>query len=164
MMSWIASVYECRLCTTLTWTHRVWFCMVCEQPAVDGRSGAAVTNRVFKLHWPSPLRLPTLHSGSSLAFFTYWGYLLSARGCSIFGTSALQSPTLHSDNQTFTCFTMTDDIGLREIFEHAHLKFTVSGLSKQASKHTHACAQWSHASVGLAQARPNNCTEVVKLL
>ena len=27
--------------------------------------------------------------------------------------------------------------------------------SKQASKHTHACAQCSHTSVGLAQARPN---------
>ena len=27
--------------------------------------------------------------------------------------------------------------------------------SKQASKHTHACAQCSHASVGLAQARSN---------
>jgi len=27
--------------------------------------------------------------------------------------------------------------------------------SKQASKHTHARVQWSHASVGLAQARPN---------
>ena len=26
--------------------------------------------------------------------------------------------------------------------------------SKQASKHTHACAQCSNASVGLAQARP----------
>ena len=28
--------------------------------------------------------------------------------------------------------------------------------SKQASKQAHACAQCSHASVGLAQARPNN--------
>ena len=27
---------------------------------------------------------------------------------------------------------------------------------KQASRHTHARAQCSHASVGLAQARPNN--------
>ena len=27
----------------------------------------------------------------------------------------------------------------------------------QASKHTHARAQCSHASVGLAQAHPNNC-------
>ena len=31
--------------------------------------------------------------------------------------------------------------------------------SVQASKHTHACAQWSHASVGLAQARPNDFTK-----
>ena len=53
-------------------------------------------------------------------------------------------------------------VDLREIFEYAHLKFTVSGqskqvrkqASKQASIDTHACAQCSHASVGLAQARP----------
>ena len=36
----------------------------------------------------------------------------------------------------------------------ADLKFSLSGRSNQASKHTPACAQWSHASVGLAQARP----------
>ena len=40
----------------------------------------------------------------------------------------------------------------REIFECAHLKLTVSGRSKQASKHT--LPQCSHASVGLAQACP----------
>ena len=54
---------------------------------------------------------------------------------------------------------MLHDINLREIFECAHLKFTVSGRSKQASKQaskqtnihiTHARAQCSHASVGLA--------------
>ena len=44
----------------------------------------------------------------------------------------------------------------REIFECAHLKFTVSGRSKQTNKHTHTSAQCSHASVGLTQARPNN--------
>ena len=43
----------------------------------------------------------------------------------------------------------------REIFEWAHLKFTVSGRSKQTSTDTHTRAQCSHASVGLAQARPN---------
>ena len=46
-------------------------------------------------------------------------------------------------------------INLREIFECAHLKFTVSGWSKQASIDTHTCAQCSDASVGLAQARPS---------
>ena len=44
----------------------------------------------------------------------------------------------------------------REIFEHAHLKLTVSGRSKQTSIDTHTLPQCSHASVGLAQARPNN--------
>ena len=38
--------------------------------------------------------------------------------------------------------------------KRAHIKFTVCGR-KQASKHTHARAQCSPASVGLAQARPN---------
>ena len=51
---------------------------------------------------------------------------------------------------------MLHDIDLREIFEYAHLKFMVSGRPKQASKHTHTCAQYSPASVGLAQARPNH--------
>ena len=40
-------------------------------------------------------------------------------------------------------------------FKHGHLKFLVSGRSKQASKCTHAYAQWSHASVGLAQINPS---------
>ena len=34
--------------------------------------------------------------------------------------------------------------------------------SKQASKHTHMRAQCSHASVGLAQARPNNVLSVLQ--
>ena len=49
------------------------------------------------------------------------------------------------------------NVDLREIFEYAHLKFTVSGRSK----HTHTRAQCSHASVGLAQARPNHHLRVV---
>jgi len=32
----------------------------------------------------------------------------------------------------------------------------VSRQSKQASKHTHARVQWSHARVGLAQTHPNH--------
>ena len=45
-------------------------------------------------------------------------------------------------------------------FEHpfVQFKFSVYGhkqASKQASRHTHARVQCSHASVGLAQARPN---------
>ena len=52
-------------------------------------------------------------------------------------------------------------VNLREIFEYAHLKFTVSGRSKQASKHTHARAQCSHASVGLAQARPSKWSSLL---
>ena len=45
----------------------------------------------------------------------------------------------------------------REIFECAHLKLTVdlSGRSKPTNKHAHTRVQCSHASVGLAQARPN---------
>ena len=36
-----------------------------------------------------------------------------------------------------------------DIFKHTHLKFKIYSR-KQASKHTHACAQCSHASVGRA--------------
>ena len=48
-----------------------------------------------------------------------------------------------------------DDIDLRELFECTHSKFTVSGRSKQASKHRYTHVQCSHASVGLAQAHCN---------
>ena len=41
-------------------------------------------------------------------------------------------------------------------FKHAHLKFPVCGRSKRTSIDTHTCEQCSHASVGLAQARPNH--------
>ena len=97
-----------------------------------------------------------LHSGSCPAVsFTYWGYLLSAGGRSKYlirwvtdykwllkwrnrkrfqtgWTYAIlwqQRPTglLHN----------LHDIDIREIFERAHLKFTVSGRSKQANIHTH---------------------------
>ena len=47
------------------------------------------------------------------------------------------------------------DIDLREIFECAHLKFTVSGQTIDRYIDVHARAQCSHASVGLAQAHPN---------
>jgi len=39
-------------------------------------------------------------------------------------------------------------------FKRTHLKFSVYG-HKQTDRHTHARAQCSHASVGLAQAHPN---------
>ena len=46
-----------------------------------------------------------------------------------------------------------------EIFKRTHLKFTVSGRSKQTNKRTsidtHTLLQCSYASVGLTQARPN---------
>ena len=44
-------------------------------------------------------------------------------------------------------------------------KFSVYGhkqASKQASRHTHAHAQYSHASMGLAQARPNKYSRPIK--
>ena len=66
---------------------------------------------------------------------------------------------LHSDSQASTGLHI-HDIDLREIFECAHFKFMVSGQSKQTSKHTHARAQCSHASVELTQARPNYLVNV----
>ena len=49
------------------------------------------------------------------------------------------------------------EIDLREIFECAHLKFTVYGR-KQARTYVNTLPQCSLASVRLAQARPNNVT------
>ena len=49
-------------------------------------------------------------------------------------------------------------------FKHAHLKFPVSGRSKRTSIDTHTRAQCSHASVGLAQARPNHMTIFLMLI
>ena len=54
-------------------------------------------------------------------------------------------------------------------FERTHLKFTVHGrkqANKQASKHTHECAECSNTSVGHVQACPNHsggprCTTVL---
>ena len=82
MMSWIASVYECRLCTTLTWSDL--------QPGLYNfvRSASSLSLMVgprirrcctvgIQLE-PSLLRLPTLHSGSSPALpfayqkFEFW--------------------------------------------------------------------------------------------
>ena len=131
IMSWIVSVYECRLCTTLTWSDLnsvCIICTVCEQLAIDGRSITALTNKskvpcVIELE-PSPVRLLMLHSGSSPALpFTYWGYLLSAWGRS-----------------------------LLEKYLNVHLKFTVYGR-KHASIDTYTHTL-SPASVGLTQAHP----------
>ena len=63
--------------------------------------------------------------------FTYWGYLLSARGRSIFGK-----------------------------YLNTHLKFTVYGR-KHGRSYTHTSAQCSPASVGLTQAHPNKCLWLV---
>ena len=76
---------------------------------------------------PCPLRLPTLHSGSSPALpFTL-----------------LRLPT--------KC---TRTFNFREIFKHA---FKIYGIWPQANKHVHihTLPQCSPASVGLAQAHPN---------
>ena len=43
--------------------------------------------------------------------------------------------------------------GFCELFECAHLNFTISGRSKHV--YIHACAQCSPAAVGLTQACPN---------
>ena len=89
-MSWITCVYECCLCMGLTWSNlkpACIICTVCEQPAVDGRFIAAVTNKKCVLQLEaSPLRLPMLHSGSSPALPIHLLRLpiLSARGRSIF--------------------------------------------------------------------------------
>ena len=103
------------------------FCTVCEQPAIDGQSVAAVTNKskvpcVLKLE-PSPLRLPMLHSGSSPAL------------------SSLSTKCTRTFN-------------FREIFKRA---FKIYGIWPQANTYvTNTLPQCSPTSVGLAQACPNN--------
>ena len=80
----------------------------------------------------------------------------SCHACFNFTRIHSGSPTLHSDS---TLSYMLHDIDLCEIFECTHLKLMVSVRSKQTNqqtnKHTHTHAQCGHASVGLAQARPN---------
>ena len=74
MMSWIASVWVLFMHDFyLKWFQPgvYEFCTGCKQPAVDGRSIAAVTNKskvlcVLKLE-PTPLQLPMLHLGNSPA-------------------------------------------------------------------------------------------------
>ena len=51
----------------------------------------------------------------------------------------------------------------REIFECAHLKFTVQ-TNKRTSIDTHTLPQCSHTSVGLAQARPSKCYIISSLI
>lgn len=43
------------------------------------------------------------------------------------------------------------------------LPSSLSGWSKQASKHTHTHAQCSHTSVGLVQARTNNSSIITSI-
>ena len=71
-----------------------------------------------------------------------------------------RSPTLHSSSSfPLHGLHMLHDIDLREIFECAHLKFTVSGRSKHSQIHTHFRNAVT-LSVGLAQARPNNLRKI----
>ena len=94
----------------LKWSQpSVSFCTVYEHPAVDAGLVHSCCDKqevrcrcVFQLE-PSLLRLSTLYSRSSLALpnllFTYWGYLLSERGCSIFGKYLNALTYLHTCTQ-----------------------------------------------------------------
>ena len=58
-------------------------------------------------------------------------------------SSSLWVAMLHSDCQASTGLHMLHNIDLREIFEYAHLKFTVMGQASNSSKqtytHSHVC-------------------------
>ena len=108
------SIWRCIICT------------VCEQPAIDGRSIAAVTNK--KVPWMlkfelSPLQLPMLHSASSTVSFTYY--------CK--------------------CTRM---FNFREIFTRAFKIYIIWPQANKYA--TNTLLQCSPASVGLTQARPTN--------
>ena len=110
-MSWIASVYECRLCIILTWSNLNWqciICTVCEQPAIDSWSVAAVTRCRRRLNLS---RLCYSCQRCTLAVAQHCpspSYLLSARGHSIF-----------------------------EKYFNAHLKFMVYGRKQTSMLQTH---------------------------
>ena len=55
---------------------------------------------------------------------------------------------------TWICFSTCANLNIRS-FTFKFLVYGHKQTSKQASRHTHARAQCSHTSVGLAQARPN---------
>ena len=95
------------------------FGTVCEQPAVDGRSVATITNKVpyvLQLE-PSPLRLPMVHSSSSPAF----SLLPRPRGPALPFTYKFEA------NWYMSTFNFRENI-------YAHLKIWYMA----ASKHTHA--------------------------
>ena len=65
------------------------------------------------------------------------------------------SPTLHSGNRPSPTECMSSIFVILKLIALIK-KLRYMAASKQASKHTHAREQCSPASVGLAQARPNN--------
>ena len=89
---------------------------------------------------------PTLQSGSSPSF-----------SFSIISRARLSRWVRPTRLRSHGLFIAEVHIGVDiQMFECTHLKFTVSGRSKQTNKHTHACAQRNHASVGFAQAFPQS--------
>ena len=99
---------------------------------------------------PQPLSIVPLVSGLPLMVVEAQTRIRLPRVCqlqssSLRVTDAALKVVFHCHWLAFTCMTI---INLHEIFECAHL---VSGRSKQTSIRAQCC----HASVGLAQARPN---------
>ena len=126
-LKWISSVYECRLCTTLTWSdlNLPYIILYGQRPACHWWSVRSCCDKQ-EVRCRASLNLSCLHYGYQCCTLAVAQHChASAWGRSIFGK-----------------------------YLNAHLKFTVYGR-KQARLYTHTFAQCSPASVGLAQARPN---------
>ena len=84
---------------------------------------------------------------------------VTVRAANVFSLNCLRSRSLSRRHYSlafaqFKCllkYTSAWIFHCREMFECAHLKFTVSGRSKPTNKHTHTRAQCSHACSGSPQ-------------
>ena len=127
-MSWIGSVYECRLCTILSWSDRNPPCII-----LYGRRAAC--------HWWS---IRSCCDKQEIRCSASLNLSLLCYGCQ--RCTLAVAPHCHASAQGHSIFGK---------YLNAHLKFTVYG-PKHGWSYTHTFAQCSPASVGLAQARPNN--------
>ena len=142
-MSWISDVYECHLCTALTWSDLNPACIL----NLYSLRAACCWWLVCSCHDKQEV--------SCRACFNLSRLRSGCWRCSLAVGLHCPSPTL-----VLSAWYMRT-LNFREIFKCA---FKIYGIWPQASKHTHALPQFSHASVGLAQAHPNNSRKILNIL
>ena len=130
-MSWISFI-------DYAWTYLkrtqllCMICTVCEQPALVCPC------------LPLSVMVNSCHACVNLSRLRSLGFTPTLRS----------AVALHRRDSGLACTKLSRTFDLHEIFKCGHLKFTVYG-HKQADIHTHNFRKCSHATVGLAQARPN---------